>query len=310
MRFGLLVIFYCVHWVLLSQYALSAQDSLTITTDSIELKRNDKVKNPFEIRQKRTNESRKNDTVESVTKIQPHNNPFDKKSYSSNINSIDDIPNRNNNDDSKRKLIFGIITLLGLILLVFGVSLNQPKVQRFFQSLYNTNTLKSLFRNTKTIFELQHIVLYFLFIVNGSLFLALILDHFFGYTIIQYWLIPLCLLGVYIVRHIIMALISFVFTFSTTVDVYNYSIGTHNIALGIILFPFIIGLQFGAASIQSILIYFGLIIIGVIYLLRQFKGLLLAITIRDFNLIYFFIYLCAVEIAPILVILRITEIVG
>jgi hypothetical protein len=98
--------------------------------------------------------------------------------------------------------------------------------------------------------------------------------------------------------------VSYVFPLNNEGNVHNYSIGVHNMMSSLFLIPVCLGMIFGPEGLINFFIIAGFIFLGVIYLLRQSKGLLMAISIKGFNPIYFFIYLCAVEIAPFLIVFR------
>lgn len=276
--------------------------------------------NPFEIRT--TTESRIT-SVDSVTSQSlivigdsvASVNPFDvRQGASVNTYSVPSNPTRRINNGSgqkgKRNLVIGIISFLSLILMAFTISLNQDRVQKLFQSLYNTSSLKTLHRGTKGLFESQYILFYLIFIINMSLFALLVIPILASSIVdVKWWYAPCVIFGVYLMRHFIMALLSFIFPMDSVADLHNYNIGVHNMMLGMIILPIVIGIQFGPDAFQSIMIYVGLFVVVVFYLFRQIKGLLFALGMRDFNLMYFFIYLCALEISPILVSLKVTGIV-
>jgi len=171
-----------------------------------------------------------------------------------------------------------ITSLLSLILIAFGISSNRLRFQKCLQSIINSNQLKGLKRSDKTYFNLQNILLYLAFALNLSLFLYMISYRFIELSFdLKWYYVLLGVVLVYGIRHVVQQLISFTFPFDSASNLHNYN-GTF----------FIIGLT-------AVLL---------IYIIRQGKGVLFALSISGFSIIYFFIYLCAVEIAPVLILLR------
>jgi hypothetical protein len=85
---------------------------------------------------------------------------------------------------------------------------------------------------------------------------------------------------------------------------YNFTILLFNILAGIALIPINLLLAFGSASLATPVIIIGLIILGLLYLLRQFRGLMIVSDSLGGNGFQFFMYLCAIEILPVLVLFK------
>lgn len=197
-----------------------------------------------------------------------------------------------------------IMSLLSLIIVAFGISSNRLRFQKCLFSIINSSQLKALKRSDKTYFSIQNILLYVAFVVNLSLFINMVSDRFIQLPFeLTWYYVLLGVMAVYMVRHTVQQIISFIFPFDTASNLHNYSLMIHNIVLGVILLPLLIGLQFGPESFDSMFFYIGLSALLLGYIIRQAKGILFALRISEFNIIYFFIYLCAVEIAPVLILL-------
>lgn len=201
------------------------------------------------------------------------------------------------------KAVFALLFLLSLVLIAVGINTNTKRFKGMMQSLYNSNNLKALVRQGRQLTDLQNILLYIAFWLVGSVFLYLA-SRTAGYGM-SWWLAPLILLGVYAGRHIVMYLISYIYPVGKAIDVHNLGIGIHNMVLTIPLVIAGLGLLFGPESMNRYFLIFGLGAILLFYVARQLKGALLAVQLRGFNPIYFFLYLCAVEVAPVLVALRV-----
>ncbi len=198
-----------------------------------------------------------------------------------------------------------ITSLLSLNLIAFGVSSNRLRFQKCLQSIINSNQLKGLKRSDKTYFNLQNILLYLAFALNLSLFLYMISYRFIELSFdLKWYYVLLGVVLVYGIRHVVQQLISFTFPFDSASNLHNYSLMIHNMVLGVILLPLLIGLQFGPEFLDGTFFIIGLTAVLLIYIIRQGKGVLFALSISGFSIIYFFIYLCAVEIAPVLILLR------
>lgn len=205
-----------------------------------------------------------------------------------------------------RYLIFGIISLL---ITTLCISSNRYRFNQLVKSTWNSNQLFNLYRETDAWKNGQSFFLYLIFLLNSSLFFFIAQQmKFFGAEISFGWKMSLMVISaVYLTRHLAMMLISWIYPLTPTIGIYNYSIGVNNIVVGVFLLPITLSMVFGPHSLEIFFFYLGLFVLGLIYLIRQLKGFLLAIGMKGFNLIYFFIYLCAIDIAPILLIWRMTS---
>ena len=248
-----------------------------ISTDVISQPDTSKSDNPFNVVQP-------NDTRESIAPV---------------------VPSHRSSEPSHRYTPLSmIVSFIGLILVTLGINVDRSRFAKLTKAFYNTNALKGLHRTRKGSITLQDVLLYVAFFVNVSLFAYLVLKDAPSSARYNSWgMIILALAGIYLLRHIFQNVLSYTFLFEDQSRLHGFSIMVHNLMVGIAVLPILIALQFGPENYQ-VFIYIGLIIIGLGYMLRQGKGLLLSTSIRGFNVMYFFIYLCAVEIAPILILLK------
>jgi len=108
----------------------------------------------------------------------------------------------------------------------------------------------------------------------------------------------------YVVRLIILKVLGFVTSTADTLNLYISHISTINQFVALIVLPVIIFIQTGGVKYELQLLIF----VGIIYLLAQllkyFKGLVSGIQELSNNLFHFIIYICTLEIAPLLIIVK------
>ncbi len=257
-----------------------------------------------------------NRAFDTIPLIHPSDNPFelaDRLSSNTKVgqgmsdNSIEaseahETLDPTASDDIKGWLIL-IGSLVSLIMLAFGISLDRARFQNMASALFNSNQIRVLYKDKGGMFDVQFVVLYLLFFLNTAVFLYLsmqngLMPHYLDWSWIKLILI---LLSMYAVRHFVLWSIERSFPIGIEVNLFNYSIAVHNSVYGSLLLPFIMGIVFAPEGVRSLMFYIGIGIGIIIYALRQIKGLFMALSIRGVNMIYFFIYLCSVEIAPFLV---------
>lgn len=234
-------------------------------------------------------------------------NPFD----------VDHIPIRKNQIDQGGKEItgkeqvekhFALIVIVGLLsFLAAIVTLQRDFFGSIFLSIIRQTSLSDLWRDQgrgkSLVIRLAH-----LFGLGSiSLFCCLVLfSTVEGYT--QWQLFAAIFggfVGYYIVKFIALGLIEAIFTTHSSVAHYISHITITNIFLGVVLLITSIFMAFGPETLVVLLKYFGgiALIIGVLFKLGRTTGQISrSILERPFQ---YFIYLCTLEIAPLLLLWKV-----
>jgi len=267
--------------------------------------------NPFDIGSKSSQQAQ--DTI-SDRQEQRSDNPFDLNHQPStrasdspfSSSQVDSTPVRSNPIPNHTRrgpsdLIILIYSILMLVTLTIGINLNRKRFMMILRSAINSNHLKNLYKDHRAWTEIQSFVLYGLFFSNAAFLLGLLNTRFWENRLPSILLLLVGVILAYGIRHLVMWIISYVYAMDMQVGQHNYSIGLHNMITGVLIAPFILSFGFLPEGQGKFLLYALVAIVGLVYLSRQVKGLLSALTMRGFNLFYFFIYLCAIEIAPLLV---------
>ena len=107
--------------------------------------------------------------------------------------------------------------------------------------------------------------------------------------------------GLFFLKHFVIKFLGWVFPIQKETSIYSMTITIFGIILSIILFAANVTIAYAPPQIISTIIYLSFIIIGIVYFFRSIRGLSIASKFLNRNKFHFFIYLCAVEIAPVLI---------
>lgn len=184
----------------------------------------------------------------------------------------------------------------------FGKFLNQT-----LSGLWNYKNAFSLFRNRSSLYQRTSSLLFLNFLLSGGMFVYLFMKVFdIHFTlgdyspVMDYFVIILMLAGIYLYLFLIIKITGFI-----TLNLESFSEFSHFTTLffhnaGVYLFPLNAVIPYVYKGAAVWLLYAGLGIITVFYLLRIIK--LTSIFIRErFSIFYLFLYLCALEILPIII---------
>lgn len=198
------------------------------------------------------------------------------------------------------------LTVVSLVLLVLASSASKNLISTTTKSIFNENILK-LNRRTNSNIALGSILLYLIFLINSGIFLMLLWTHY-GSGSLSFTTFLKCsslIAIIYTVRHITLYLFGSIFPLQKESSLYSYTIQVFNAFIGVVLIPINLFLAFGPPNIQSIILLFGLSILSILLIIRYMRGVTISINYIFNNLILFFIYLCILEIAPILLLVKV-----
>ena len=201
-----------------------------------------------------------------------------------------------------------IFLLIAFALLVFLKITSFSKVVKIVQSSFNIQAWHQLQREDYNPYKFYSIILALLFAFNVS-FLFYKLNTLYKIILVQQPHI-LQFTGIFVVllililSKIIANKILIVFTGSKTlIHQYSYYSFIINQTFGLFVFPCIILAEF--SKLNSL--YFlsaGVIIIGISIVLKWFRGIVFSLLEERVGILQTFIYLCTLEILPILVLVK------
>jgi len=209
--------------------------------------------------------------------------------------------------ESSNTFIFWLILLSG-VFIAFVINTKAHVIPRLMKSITNINVLTYNMREENGGLSGQYIILYLTYFINAAVLLYLLgqkYTSFQGFTFFLY-----CLGGaaaVYISKHLILGLLGYVFPINRDISVYNFSIEAFNIILGLILIPLNLVIAFGPSELSDPFIYIALGLIGLLLIIRSVRGLFIAAPYMQKNFFQFFVYLCGIEIVPILLLIKLVQ---
>jgi hypothetical protein len=152
------------------------------------------------------------------------------------------------------------------------------------------------------------LAMYGLFWLNMGIFAFLMFYRFDGHSPYgQFATFLLCVGGVslvFLIKHAILYVIANVFPIAKEVQLYNYIIITGGIFLCLILLPLNIFIAYSPDSLKELFTLAAVGIIGLVYFVRSIRSLSIASPFLMTDQFHFLLYLCTVEIAPIMILIK------
>lgn len=208
--------------------------------------------------------------------------------------------------EGKEMLFYVIVALL----LVF--SLLKMGFAKYFNDLFRVffrTTLKQRQIKEQLIqTPLPSLLFNVFFVASAGLYANFILHHYQFTPFDNFWLMYMyCSIGlsvIYLVKFIGLKVCGWLFNMQQAAEAYIFIVFIINKVIGISLLPFLILLAFTNGTIHTVSLILSWCCIAGLFLYRFILGYAAIHNEVRFNLFHFFLYLCAFEIAPLLLIYK------
>ncbi|MEZ4949194.1 MAG: DUF4271 domain-containing protein [Saprospiraceae bacterium] len=195
-----------------------------------------------------------------------------------------------------------------LVLAAIFMTLLREFIGKIYTAFLNDNLLNQLHREQGPVAMLPYQLLYLLAFINEGIFLYLLLKYFGQLPYEGSWAnLFACIgliAGIFLGKHLLLSFLAWLFPIEKELKVYSFTIMVFNIMVGLLLIIFNVILAYAPDEIISIAIYIALGMLALVYLFRQLRSLFAASRFVAFHKLHFLLYLCAVEIAPVLVLIK------
>ncbi|REJ82924.1 MAG: DUF4271 domain-containing protein [Bacteroidetes bacterium] len=182
---------------------------------------------------------------------------------------------------------------------------------QLLKAFYNINLSLQLVRDENILVQRASLILTFTFHLIAALFLYQVSINA-GWELgglpqgfYRYIFIVLLVSAAYTLKFLVLKITGWLFDLDREMATYIFHIFLINNVLGLLLLPFIALMTFNPQADVSTLITACIWTIGIFFIYRIFRGILTGMSVPGFSVLYLFLYLCTLEIAPLLVLIRI-----
>ena len=200
-------------------------------------------------------------------------------------------------------ILVGVVLLLAIIRQLF------PK---YFQNMLRL-MFQASFRQKQTREQLMQeplpsLLMNILFVIVGGLFIALLAEnyHWLNVSFLKLALYSITILAlVYIFKYIVILFTGWAFQVRESASTYGFIVFLVNKVIGLTLLPLLLLFAYSTGNFQEITITIAGSVVAFLFLFRYIISLTVIRSTLNIHPIHFFIYLCAVEIVPMLIIYKI-----
>ena len=199
--------------------------------------------------------------------------------------------------------------LAGVVALVAFVKISFPKYfQNLFSLFFQTSFRQKQTRDQLLQDNLASLLMNLLFIISGSIFVAL-LAYQQKWVNMNFWWILLysaAILGaVYFIKYLFLLFSGWVFNVKEATSSYLFIVFLINKIMGIVLIPLLLIIAFSPMALVEVAVTVSMFVVGGMFLYRYVVSLGTIRTSLKVNALHFFLYLCAVEVLPLLLMYKV-----
>ncbi len=266
-------------------------------------------KNPFDIGTQQREEKK--------VDVERAGNPFDlntSKSIGQNTPSKEIASTGETNEpvvaggDNFNSFLLFVMLLVFLIFSVVAIVF-KDLLKKVFDAFSNERLL-NLLHGEKTVIRIPLFIIFiFIYALNAGVFVFLSIVNLLGVGDWKYFSLLVASIFMvtfpFAVKYVLLKVIGWIFSIQKEVNSYLFTIYIFFIAIGVVLFPINIIIAYGAESLKTFLIYFTFIALFLVLIFRLIRGLFIGMRFMSFHIFHFLLYLCAVEIVPALILIKV-----
>jgi Domain of unknown function (DUF4271) len=206
--------------------------------------------------------------------------------------------------DSLFYLLAAILFYFALVRVVFGKYMGN-----LFTLFFRVSMRQQQIREQVIQSPLPSLLLNIFFVISAGLYCCFLILYFKVPVRVDFWSLylncSLILVATYLVKFIVLKCVGWVFNIQRATDTYIFIVFMTNKILGIFLLPFLVTLSFSNTLTSEIAVTLSLVM-TIFFFIRRF-----AISYGPIrkeikvNGLHFFLYLCAFEVAPLLLIYKV-----
>lgn len=199
-------------------------------------------------------------------------------------------------------LLAGILFCLGFIKAGFPKYFRNLFLLFFQTSLRQKQTRDQLLQD-----NLASLLINLLFFISTGLYITLLIQYK-QWTNVSFWVLSAsCVAGlvlIYLGKFLFLRFSGWVFNAREAAGSYIFLVFLINKVMGVMLVPFLLILAFAALPVVNVAVTVSFGLMGLLFMYRYFVSFNAIRNRLKVNLLHFFLYLCAVEILPLLLIYK------
>ncbi len=199
--------------------------------------------------------------------------------------------------------------MAGILFCLAFIRAGFPKYFRnVFMLFFQTNLRQKQTRDQLLQDNLASLLINLLFFASAGLYISLLI-HYNNWAPVSFWLLAVACMGalvlIYLVKYLFLIFSGWVFNVKEAAGSYIFLVFLVNKVMGVLLIPFLLILAFASTDVVKVAVTISFGLVGLMYAYRYFVSFSALRSKLKVNVLHFFLYLCAVEVLPLLLIYKV-----
>ncbi|WP_139113123.1 DUF4271 domain-containing protein [Mucilaginibacter sp. PPCGB 2223] len=203
--------------------------------------------------------------------------------------------------------IFALLIYTGILNRVIG-----KDIYNIILAFYDKRAFGKISKEESLLTSWAFICLFSLFGFTIGLYIYQITDYYdINYSIGGFQLfitLSVIVIVLFILKILVLRVLAFIFDINRLVNEYISILYLTYFNIAFVFLPVVVGFSLLSTSLLPWLLRFSLLLLGAIFLVQYLRSTINIISNFRFHKIYLFIYLCALEICPILILIKALDI--
>ncbi len=206
----------------------------------------------------------------------------------------------------KRDVLLPILLLIMLIYVTWLRFVFSKELSENFTVIINSNLGQQIYRDREFSANIFKLLTFVNFTLSAGIFIFLLAEYYeiampFEITFYNILASIGLIILLYLLKGVWYAIISASFKIGPQISFFRFNAQVIYHLLGIALLPFVILAAFAEAPVSTWSLFGACFVVLIALLIRLFKGFAVMRAFDRFHIVYFLLYICALEIAPILI---------
>jgi hypothetical protein len=204
------------------------------------------------------------------------------------------------------------VILIFIVIAVASLKVFYSRIMfQIFKAFINNNTANQIIRDENILVQRASVLLSVICYLVLALFVFKVSQYYhyensyIGVGFVKFLFISLFIALIYSLKMIVLKILGFIFHFDKPVAAYIFNLFLINNVLGMVLLPILIIITYFEFAYSDFLLSATIALVALFYIYRLLKGIIIWTGSSHSNLFYLFLYICALEISPILIIIKV-----
>ena len=208
-----------------------------------------------------------------------------------------------NSKDMIFYILLGLVMILAIIRIIFT-----KYIRNLFTLFFQTSFRQNQTRDQMAQSNIASLLMNITFILCSGIYISLMTNYFDANnlsftTMVIYGCVAVSV--TYIFKFIFLSLLGWIFNTKEMIQSYNFVVFLLNKIIGVCLIPFVWLIAFSTDGIKQVAVTISICLLILLFIYRYIVGISIARKGIQVNAIHFFLYLCCVEVLPLMLLFKV-----